>query len=168
MRTTCATRTSAPITWTPGGTWSIGAPPGRALIERRSKRFTTRHKADGAVHCGRRRPLCVSGFEADTATATEVLLLHFPLDIASHHAILPPLQEGQRGVAMTARWFVVWSALAAVGGRSGCATSGPNLKPPLPERFALPPADDARFSEPISYPKDSLNQDTIVKPGATP
>jgi hypothetical protein len=69
---------------------------------------------------------------------------------------------------MMARWVVIWTAVAAMGGLSGCATSGPNLKTPMPERFALPPVDDARFSEPISYPKDTLNQDTIVKPGAPP
>jgi hypothetical protein len=51
----------------------------------------------------------------------------------------------------------------AIGGFAGCATSGPNLKTPMPERFALPPSDDARFSEPIAYPKDTLNQDSIIK-----
>src|SRR5438045_1799101 len=69
---------------------------------------------------------------------------------------------------MMARWITVLTAAVAIGGFAGCATSGPNLKTPMPERFALPPADDARFSEPISYPKDTLNQDQVIKPGNTP
>lgn len=65
---------------------------------------------------------------------------------------------------MRLRWLWVWNALAAIGGLAGCATSGPNLKTPMPERFALPPTDDPRFSEPIAYPKDTLNQDNVIKP----
>jgi hypothetical protein len=45
-------------------------------------------------------------------------------------------------------------------GALGCATStAPNLRTPTPEQFAVPPAGDARFSQPISYPKDVLNQE---------
>src|SRR4051794_20940876 len=65
---------------------------------------------------------------------------------------------------MKARWLYVLKAMSAIAGLSGCATSAPSLKTPMPERFALPPADDARFSEPISYPKDTLNQDQVIKP----
>jgi hypothetical protein len=68
---------------------------------------------------------------------------------------------------MMGRWVSVWTAALAIGGFAGCATSGPNLKTPMPERFALPATDDARFSEPISYPKDTLNQDSIIK-GSVP
>jgi hypothetical protein len=46
------------------------------------------------------------------------------------------------------------------GGVVGCTPPGPNLKTPIPEQYTLPPVDDARFSNPPSYPKDTLNQDT--------
>jgi hypothetical protein len=56
--------------------------------------------------------------------------------------------------------------MAALCGALGCASSkGPNLRTPVPEQYALPPADDARFSQPISYPKDVLNQEPIKAPG---
>jgi hypothetical protein len=45
----------------------------------------------------------------------------------------------------------------------GCSTSEPSLKPPLHEVWTLPPGDDARFSSPIAYPKETLNQDRIRK-----
>jgi hypothetical protein len=35
----------------------------------------------------------------------------------------------------------------------------------MPEQYVLPPADDARFSQPVSYPKETLNQEP-VKPAA--
>jgi hypothetical protein len=65
---------------------------------------------------------------------------------------------------MKARWLAVVHALAAIGGVAGCASSGPNLRTPMPERFALPPVDDPRFSEPIAYPRETLNQDQVIKP----
>jgi hypothetical protein len=44
----------------------------------------------------------------------------------------------------------------------GCATpKGPNLRTPMPEQFNVPPGDDSRFSQPISYPKDVLNQEPV-------
>jgi hypothetical protein len=55
-------------------------------------------------------------------------------------------------------------AAAVIGGFVGCSTSGPNLRTPFPERFVLPPANDPRFSQPISYPKETLNQDQVIKP----
>src|SRR5215213_7874435 len=49
---------------------------------------------------------------------------------------------------------------AGLSGALGCATSnGPNLRTPMPEQFAVPPADDSRFAQPVSYPKDLLNQE---------
>jgi hypothetical protein len=46
-------------------------------------------------------------------------------------------------------------------------TTKPNLKPPPhPEEYTVPPADDARFSAPIEYPKGTLNQDMIKKPSS--
>ena len=51
---------------------------------------------------------------------------------------------------------------AAFGGAIGCATTrGPDLKTPVPEQYNLPPADDSRFTQPASYPKDVLNQEPI-------
>jgi hypothetical protein len=49
---------------------------------------------------------------------------------------------------------------------AGCATERPQIKPPTPpEEFIIPPSDDPRFSQPIAYPKGSLNQDMIPKSG---
>jgi hypothetical protein len=42
---------------------------------------------------------------------------------------------------------------------SGCWTTQPQLKPPpLPPEYVLPPADDARFSEPPAFPDKVLNE----------
>jgi hypothetical protein len=60
---------------------------------------------------------------------------------------------------------------AAFGGMLGCATSsGPNLRTPIPEQYTLPPADDSRFTQPVSYPKDVLNQEPVkpASPGKLP
>lgn len=66
---------------------------------------------------------------------------------------------------MFARWRSGFSAFAVLGGLVGCSsTGGPNLRTPMAERFALPPSDDPRFSQPIAYPKDTLNQDQVIKP----
>jgi hypothetical protein len=51
----------------------------------------------------------------------------------------------------------------------GCKASESDLKPPLHEVYNLPPADDARFSAPPAFPKETLNQDSIRKdPNAQP
>jgi hypothetical protein len=54
----------------------------------------------------------------------------------------------------------------------GCQTNQPNLKPKLAEEYVLPPSDDARFSEPIAYPKETLNsapkKDPNNQPGSGP
>ncbi len=42
-------------------------------------------------------------------------------------------------------------------GLLGCSSTEPNLKPPLHEEYTLPPTDDPRFSQPIAYPKETLN-----------
>jgi hypothetical protein len=64
-----------------------------------------------------------------------------------------------RRVPMRIRCF--GAALLAL---AGCWSTQPNLKPPShPEEYRLPPSDDARFSSYIEYPKDTLNQDTILK-----
>jgi hypothetical protein len=42
---------------------------------------------------------------------------------------------------------------------AGCWTTQPSLKPPpAPPEWILPPADDPRFSEPVSYPERVLNE----------
>lgn len=66
------------------------------------------------------------------------------------------------------RGFGVTAAFAAA---FGCSTSnGPNLRTPMPEQYTLPPTDDSRFSQPMSYPKDVLNQEPIkaTPPGKLP
>lgn len=67
---------------------------------------------------------------------------------------------------MLTRWRSGISAFALVGSLAGCASQGPNLRSPMPERFALPPTDDPRFSQPIAYPKETLNQDQVIKPNS--
>ncbi len=50
------------------------------------------------------------------------------------------------------RWLI-----AVLLGVAGCHWSEPNIKPPLHEEYVLPPADDARFSSPPAYPKETLD-----------
>jgi len=47
---------------------------------------------------------------------------------------------------------------AALLALAGCNTPQPNIKPPLKEEYTLPPSDDARFSQPPTFPKETLNQ----------
>jgi hypothetical protein len=53
--------------------------------------------------------------------------------------------------------------LAAVA--AGChATDNNNLRPPKqPDEFRAPPESDPRYSRPIEYPKDTMDQDSIMK-----
>jgi hypothetical protein len=57
---------------------------------------------------------------------------------------------------------------------AGCeSTENAHIKPPLHEEYNLPPSDDPRFSSPIAYPKDTLNQPPAKPtnpqgPGASP
>lgn len=48
--------------------------------------------------------------------------------------------------------------VAALLGLSSCATDSHLKPPPRPPEYVLPPGDDARFSEPPSYPEKTLNQ----------
>src|SRR5581483_4466464 len=62
----------------------------------------------------------------------------------------------------------MWGRLRWLGGvlllTAGCWTTEPSLKPPpQPERYATPPQDDPRFSRPIQYPKETLNQPPAKK-----
>jgi hypothetical protein len=56
-------------------------------------------------------------------------------------------------------WFV-----AVLLGLSGCQSSEPNLKPILAEDYTVPPEEDARFSEPPAFPKETLNSGSLKKP----
>jgi len=56
-----------------------------------------------------------------------------------------------------------WLSLLMLG-LAGCWTTEPNLRPPKqPEELRKPPEDDLRFSAPQTYPKNTLNQDTIKR-----
>jgi hypothetical protein len=52
---------------------------------------------------------------------------------------------------------------AAIVAWAGCHTADSSLKPPLHEEYILPPTDDARFSSPPTYPKDSLDNAQFKK-----
>jgi len=46
----------------------------------------------------------------------------------------------------------------------GWKKTEPNLKPPPhPEELALPPDDDRRFSDPSTYPPETLKEDLMKK-----
>jgi hypothetical protein len=50
--------------------------------------------------------------------------------------------------------------VAALG---GCALTQNELKPPKPpEEFKAPPEDDPRYSRPIEYPKDTMDNDVLT------
>jgi hypothetical protein len=48
---------------------------------------------------------------------------------------------------------------------AGCALSESNqVKPPRPaEEFRAPPESDPRYARPIEYPKDTMDQDMLLK-----
>jgi hypothetical protein len=56
-------------------------------------------------------------------------------------------------------WGVTLATLA------GCALSESNqVKPPKPpEEFRAPPESDPRYSRPTEYPKETMEQDAILK-----
>lgn len=68
-----------------------------------------------------------------------------------------------------ARWLgffrvliIVPAMLVLVG--FGCANRKDHLKPPIiREELRVPPTEEARFSRPIEYPKDVLNEDVLAK-----
>ncbi len=69
-----------------------------------------------------------------------------------------------------ARWF--WKEagmlLTALVGLTGCTTYN-HLRPPKPpEDFTLPPQNDSRYSMPVEYPKDTLNQNTLGAKSGNP
>jgi hypothetical protein len=59
--------------------------------------------------------------------------------------------------------YLVGVPLAAMLGALGCHSDA-NLRPPKePEAYNVPPDNDPRFSQPVSYPKNLLFQDSIHK-----
>ncbi len=70
--------------------------------------------------------------------------------------------------------FKLLVVTALVGGIFGCKASRPNLQPPTPAEMYKLPANEPRYSEPPTYPKDMLDQigpkkkDTKTDPNAPP
>lgn len=65
---------------------------------------------------------------------------------------------------MRRTWVGIHGLAAVLLSLLGCQHAPEaNLKPPLQEDYHLPPADDARFSQPIAYPKESLNADRLKR-----
>lgn len=60
--------------------------------------------------------------------------------------------------------LVVGPLLLAGLGFVGCTWSDKEVRPPKPpEEFVVPPEDDARYGKPHEYPKDTLDQDMLLK-----
>jgi hypothetical protein len=49
----------------------------------------------------------------------------------------------------------------------GCQAP-PSLKPPLHEEYVLPPQDDPRFSQPPTFPKETLDTGMMKKDSPKP
>jgi len=54
------------------------------------------------------------------------------------------------------RTGVLW-LLLGVAIPAGCHSQPVYVRPPLHEEYVLPPGDDARFSSPPTYPKETLD-----------
>ena len=64
---------------------------------------------------------------------------------------------------MSARTLLSWLALALICG-SGCETTRTQIKPPIPvDEVRDPPQNDARYVNPPSFPKGTLNKDAGLK-----
>jgi hypothetical protein len=55
-----------------------------------------------------------------------------------------------------------WLAVILLG-LAGCHNSEPSIKKPLREEYILPPTDDPRFTQPLTYPKGTLDADQFKK-----
>lgn len=54
--------------------------------------------------------------------------------------------------------------LMASIGMAGCSTSENQIRPPKPpEEFREPPANDPRYSGPVQYPAETMDQDILLK-----
>jgi hypothetical protein len=56
-------------------------------------------------------------------------------------------------------WYRFGLLAATVYILAGCASSDPHKAPKHPEEFTVPPSEDARYSQPPTFPKDAMNQD---------
>jgi hypothetical protein len=64
--------------------------------------------------------------------------------------------------------YAIGLPLATLLAALGCHSDA-NLRPPKqPEAYNLPPENDPRFSQPVSYPKPLLFQDSIHKADQDP
>lgn len=62
------------------------------------------------------------------------------------------------------RTWLAMPVIAAMLALVGCTSNAEKYRPPpQPERYAVPPEDVARFSQPIQYPKEVMKQDTGKK-----
>ena len=66
---------------------------------------------------------------------------------------------------MRRTWASIEALAALLGLFAGCySTDRPRIKPPkLEEVYALPPADDPKYDNPLKYPDGTLNQDSIKR-----
>jgi hypothetical protein len=66
---------------------------------------------------------------------------------------------------MRRTWGSIGILAVLLAALAGCEpTLKQKLRPPdPPERYDLPPVEDARFQKPIEFPKGTLNQDEIKK-----
>jgi hypothetical protein len=72
-------------------------------------------------------------------------------------------------MVMRRAWYLLGLPVATLLGALGCANPDAHLRPPKhPEEFTVPPENDPRFAQPVSYPKSSLFQDMIHKPDTDP
>jgi hypothetical protein len=54
--------------------------------------------------------------------------------------------------------------LAALLGAAGCRSTDEHLKPPKnQEEYTVPPDNDRRYSGPIEFPKETMEQDVLLK-----
>src|SRR5262249_7678595 len=75
----------------------------------------------------------------------------------------PPGEGAMDFYRMTLLMGLCGAALA-VAAAGGCSTDTPQVRPPQhPEEFRAPPETDLRYSKPIEYPKDTMDEDTILK-----
>jgi hypothetical protein len=54
--------------------------------------------------------------------------------------------------------------LLGLVGLWGCESTEQQIRPPKPrEEFRAPPEDDLRYSRPMEYPKETMDQDMLMK-----
>ena len=54
--------------------------------------------------------------------------------------------------------------LLGLAGLHGCETTEQQVRPPKPqEEFRAPPEDDMRYTKPMEYPKETMDQDMLIK-----